>query len=198
MQAQHSGRLLVHLPTVTGAEHVSKLARGYSSEINVAFAGAPAQVSDISGNLRPEVIELLRMARDFPIVVSSGHASRSETLRLIDAADRIGTPRLMLNQPANPMTGLTANDLLAIAGPDWLFVEQTALTYLLGYQAWGDFATVLADVPNVVYSSDLGQPSQPDIEAWWVRSQDWFDDIHLDSARRRAICLDNPLAMLAP
>jgi len=86
--------------------------------------------------------------------------------RLIDAAKSQGLPRLMLNQPANPMTGLDAADLKALAGESWLFIEQTALTYLLGYQSWDDFAAVLKEVPNVVYSSDLGQTTQIDLDEW--------------------------------
>jgi len=197
-QAEQSGRLLVHLPTFTGATHKSRLSRSYGNHAAAVFAAAPIQVSDSTGELRPEVIELLHVARDFPVVISTGHASRSETLRLIDAVDRYGAPRLMLNQPANPMTGLTADDLCAIAGPHWLYVEQTALTYLLGYQDWNDFAAVMADVPNVIYSSDLGQIDQPDISEWHARSQIWFDEIGLDAIRRASISLETPLAMLAP
>ena len=194
-QAEHSGRLLVHLPTVTGAQHKSRLNRDYANEV---FATASARVSDKSGRLSQDVIEILHIARDFPVIISTGHASRSETMSLIETADRYGGVRLMLNQPANPMTGLTANDLRALAGASWLYIEQTALTYLLGYQDWHDFSSVLAEIPNVLYSSDLGQPDQPDIEEWYTRSKTWFDEIGLDNKRRMSICLETPLAMLTP
>ncbi|WP_177330381.1 hypothetical protein [Pseudomonas sp. MRSN 12121] len=36
-------------------------------------------------------------------------------LRLVEAADRLQVLRLMLCQPVNPLTGLSATDLLALA-----------------------------------------------------------------------------------
>ncbi|PRP68935.1 hypothetical protein BUE93_19520 [Chromobacterium amazonense] len=198
LQSEHSGRLLVHLPTVTGTSHRSRLSRSHSNPFCEAAFGEAAAICDEQGQLLPQTRELLAMARDYPLVISSGHASRNEVMRLLDAADQLGTPRLMLNQPANPMTGMSAADLAAIAGPDWLYIEQTALTYLLGYQDWDDFQTVLRELPNVVYSSDLGQTSQPDIEDWHRQSLGWFDDMRLDSKRRDSVWLETPLAMLTP
>jgi len=198
VQSRHSGRLLVHLPTVTGASHKSRLTRTHSSPICADKGSAPSRITDAQGALVPEVLELLALARDYPVVISSGHASRTEVMRLLEAADRLNVPRLMLNQPANPMTGLKASDLAAIAGAGWLYIEQTALTYMLGYQDWDDFYAVLSTLPNVVYSSDLGQRSQPDIDEWCTQSLDWFDRMQLDEKRRAEVSLTTPLAMLAP
>jgi Family of unknown function (DUF6282) len=199
--AQHgtdSGlRLLVHLPTVTGRAHRSRLVRDLAHPLLADGGMPPLTVSDESGRLRPEVVELLRMARDLPIVVSTGHASGPEVRRLVDEAVRLGVPRLMLNQPANPLTGLAFADLLELAEAEPVYTEQTALTYLLGYQDWDDFAAVLARLPRVVYSSDLGQPSQPDVTDWLERSARWFREAGLSEARIREITLDNPLRLLA-
>jgi len=198
LQAECSGRLLMHLPTFTGAKHQSKLNRSVSNQASQAKGLMPSRVSNGVGRLRQEVMELLHMSRDYPVVISTGHANREEVMRLIDVAGRLGVQRLMLNQPANPMTGLNATDLASLAGASWLYIEQTALTYLLGYQRWDDFAAVLTQIQNVVYSSDLGQPDQPDIAEWHARSQLWFDEMGLNPQRRAAICLDNALTMLAP
>jgi hypothetical protein len=198
LQSPHSGRLLVHLPTVVPTRHVSTLSRSAANPYAAEAGGQPCSICDERGRLKPEVEALLRLACQHPVVISSGHADRNGTLRLIEAAARLGLPRLMLNQPASPMTGLTAADLLGLAGEPWLYVEQTALTYLLGYQEWDDFATVLRAVPNVVYSSDLGQTSQIDLPEWRERSVAWFRRAGLSAERIRAVSLANPLAMLAP
>lgn len=68
-------------------------------------------------------------------------------------------------------------------------IEQTALTYLLGYQSWDDFAATLKKVPNLIYSSDLGQLSQMDIGAWWTTSCQWFAQASINAERIDAICL---------
>lgn len=198
VQAENSGRLLVHLPTVTGTDHHSRLNRRYSNHFCEQAFKKAATICDEQGRLLPQVREILMMSRDYPLVISSGHASRDEVMRLIDEADQLRIPRLMLNQPANPMTGMKAADLVSITGADWLYIEQTALTYLLGYQDWEDFQTVLCKLPNVIYSSDLGQTSQPDIKDWYQKSLAWFTDMGLEKHRQEQIWLKTPLDMLAP
>ncbi|MGW2420085.1 DUF6282 family protein [Streptomyces sp. NPDC001709] len=189
-------RLVVHLPTVTGRAHKSRLARTPAHPLLAREGLRPLTVTDEGGTLRPEVREILHMARDLPLVISTGHADGHEVRLLVDEAVKLGVPRLMLNQPANPLTGLTCSDLLDIASAEQVWTEQTALTHLLDYQDWDDFSAVLARVPRVVYSSDLGQTSQMDIEEWRTGSQDWFAKAGLDEARITEIVRDAPLRML--
>jgi hypothetical protein len=190
-------RLIVHLPTVTGRRHVSRLKRAPGHPLLERYPLRPLTVTGEDGALRREVRDILRMARDLPIVVSTGHADGREVRLLVDEAVRLDVPRLMLNQPASPMTGLAFKDLLDIASAEQVYTEQTALTYLLGYQDWADFSAVLAQLPRVVYSSDLGQTSQPDIDQWISQSQEWFAAAGLDQQRIRGIVRDTPLRMLS-
>ncbi|MFH8337639.1 DUF6282 family protein [Streptomyces sp. AM6-12] len=190
-------RLIVHLPTVTGRTHTSRLARTPAHPLLARDGLRPLTVTDADGALKAEVREILRMARDLPVVISTGHADGREVALLVEEAVRLGVPRLMLNQPANPMTGLSCADLLDIASAEPVWAEQTALTYLLGYQDWDDFSAVLARVPRVVYSSDLGQTSQMDIGEWTAQSRDWFGKAGLDEARITEVVRDAPLRMLA-
>ncbi|MDG9884284.1 DUF6282 family protein [Pseudomonas sp. GD04058] len=177
-------RLIVHLPTVTGRAHQSRLKRNSAHWILDEHPIKPLTVSH-EGRLNAQTLDVLRMARDYPIVISSGHADAHEVRLLIEAAQQLEVPRLMLNQPANPLTGLDAEALLELARAPMVYTEQTALTYLLGYQGWDDFARVLREVPRALYSSDLGQTSQPDIEQWQVDSLLWFERMGLD--RKRAL-----------
>lgn len=196
---QHPGdlRFIVHLPTVTGRQHSSRLARTLSHPILGQRPIQPLTVSDASGQLNAATLDLLRMSRDYPIVISTGHANGLEVLRLVEAADRLGVPRLMLNQPANPLTGLDAAALMALGELPFLYIEQTALTYLLGYQPIEDFATVLAQLPQVVYSSDLGQTSQPDVAQWLEQSKQWLQGFDLSTKRIDDITRRWPLQMLS-
>jgi len=190
-------RFIVHLPTVTGRSHTSRLARTLSHPILSERPVQPLTVSDDSGRLNAATLDLLRLSRDYPVVISTGHANREEVLRLVDAAARLQVPRLMLNQPANPLTGMNAADLRALGDLPWLYIEQTALTYLLGYQAEEDFAQVLRELPRVVYSSDLGQTSQPDIRQWRDLSRQWFQAFGLGPERIAAISHGWPLQLLS-
>ncbi|WP_310720173.1 DUF6282 family protein [Streptomyces lydicus] len=189
-------RLIVHLPTVTGRSHRSRLTRTPSHPL-LADGQRPLTVTDDRGTLRPEVRELLRAARDLPVVISTGHADGHEVRLLVDEAVRLDLPRLMLNQPANPMTGLTYKDLVEVAAAEQVWTEQTALTYLLEYQDWADFADVLSLLPRVVYSSDLGQPSQMDIASWLTWNQKIFHWAGLTPERIAELIHTAPQEMLS-
>lgn len=162
-------------------------------------------IADSNGSLRPEQtsrhlgsVSALHFARHHDIVLSSGHTTKDQTLRLIEAVERVGGCRLMLNQPANPITGFSATELRAPGEYDWLYVEQCALTLYLGYQTPQDMYDVLTQVNNVVYSSDLGQPGQPDIGEWLEDSRRWFLAAGLSAERIDTVTRLNPLRMLDP
>ncbi|AJO80883.1 hypothetical protein TO66_27780 [Pseudomonas sp. MRSN 12121] len=59
--------------------------------------------------------KVLLQACSGPINIRPFYANRGEMLRLVEAADRLQVLRLMLCQPVNPLTGLSATDLLALA-----------------------------------------------------------------------------------
>ncbi|MFT4058363.1 MAG: DUF6282 family protein [Legionella sp.] len=190
------GRMLVFLPTITGRTHKSRLKRKLSCEQYAAISQRPLTVFNERNQLKSEVIELLRVAANEPIVFSTGHASKEETYALIDEVCKHNHCKLMLNQPANPLTGLDAHALLEISSIPNVFIEQTVLTYLLAYQSEEDFKEVLTTVPQVIYSSDLGQPNQMDIEGFLKQSRAYFKLFQLTKEREELIRKQNPIKML--
>lgn len=101
----------------------------------------------------------------------------------------------MLNQPANPITGFSARELSALGHYSWLYIEQCALRVYLKYQTEEDMYDVLSGVNNVVYSSDLGQPS---VAHWRADSEAWFHNAGLADDKIDAVRRLNPLRMLDP
>jgi hypothetical protein len=182
-------KMIVHLPTITGREHPSKLVRRASRPEWYPHLTRPACIINSDGRFNDGVI-------DYPIVLSTGHASKDEVYALIDACIQYQVPALLLNQPANPMTGLTAANLMEIAEVSFVWTEQTALTYLLSYQDETDFERVLKHVPRVIYSSDLGQTTQMDVPEWLEQSNQWFTKFNLLPQLRKDLCLNNPLNLL--
>ncbi|WP_340610499.1 MULTISPECIES: DUF6282 family protein [Xenorhabdus] len=197
-QFYEAPRLLVHLPTIVPTGHKSVMKRAWSNATAQTFAQQYLSIVDNNGRVRKELHELIDFAQQHNVVLSSGHASGYEIMQLIDVIIAKGGCKFMLNQPASPMTGLKFKDIKELGVYEWLYVEQTALTVYLGYQTIDDFFEVLSEVNNVVYSSDLGQPSQPDIEQWLSDSQCWFKTAGLSESRIRDISLLNPLRMLTP
>ncbi len=191
-------RLLVHLPTIVRSEHRSALTRTFANKYARENAQQPLSITDGDGKIRSGVQAIIEFARHHNIVISSGHASKGQTLRLIEAVEKAGGCRLMLNQPANPITGFSARELKALGRYSWLYIEQCALTVYLKYQTEEDMYDVLSGVNNVVYSSDLGQPHQPGIGHWLADSETWFRQAGLGQDKVDAVRRLNPLRMLDP
>ncbi|KTC96849.1 DUF6282 family protein [Legionella feeleii] len=190
-------KMIVHFPTITGRKFQSKLPRQlvHPALSEQCFVGET--VFDERKRLRRKVIDVLKMTRDYPLVLSTGHASKDETYALLDACVRYRVPALLLNQPAHPLTALIAEELQEISQHDFVWIEQTVLTHLLGHQDSDDLAKVLRQVPRVIYSSDLGQTSQMDITDWINYSANLFAEMGLSSQRKEALCRTNALALLS-
>ncbi|MFF5983902.1 DUF6282 family protein [Streptomyces olindensis] len=190
-------RLVVHLPTLVGPAHASRLRRQPFHPRLDPDRWRGARVTDDSGRLRRPVREVLRAARDLPVVLATGHCDREETLRVVEEAARLELPRLLLTHPTHPMTGLTLDDLARIADVPGVHVEVTALTLLLGHRDARHLGDVVRAHPRVVFSSDLGQPDQPDPAAWLTTSERWFAEAGLTPQQVRAVTSLNPAALLA-
>jgi hypothetical protein len=188
--------VIVHFPTITGRAYHSRLERKLVNEALQAYTQKAETLFGDYQRLRKEVLDILAMSRDYPIVLSTGHASKDEVYALVDACETYDVSMLLLNQPANPLTGFSASELLHLTQQKSVWVEQTALTYLLGYQSKEDFAQVLKEVPRVIYSSDLGQTSQMDSQEWHTASINYFNEFKLPAERQNDIWLKNPKALL--
>ncbi|MFB6890759.1 DUF6282 family protein [Kitasatospora sp. NPDC056327] len=191
-------RLLVHLPTHIGPAHPSPLRRAAFHPLLDLERWRGPRVLDGTGRLARPVREVLRAARDLPVVLATGHCDREETLRVADEAARLELPRLLLTHATHPMSGLTPADLTALADLPGLHVELTALMLLLGHRGPGHLAELVRAHPRIVLSSDLGQPDQPGPADWLARNREWFRSAGLTGAQIRAVTHRNPAALLAP
>ncbi|MED7948528.1 DUF6282 family protein [Streptomyces sp. BE303] len=191
-------RLLVHLPTHIGPAHPSPLHRAPFHPLLDLERWRGPRILDGTGRLARPVREVLRAARDLPVVLATGHCDREETLRVADEAARLDVPRLLLTHATHPMSGLTPADLAGLADLPGLYVELTALMLLLGHRSPGHLAELVRAHPRIVFSSDLGQPDQPDPAGWLVRNAEWFRAAGLTGTQVRAVTRLNPAALLAP
>lgn len=189
-------KVIVDLPTITGRNHSSKLSRNYYHPELGSNSQIGETIFDDQNNVRQEVIDVLKMSKDYPIVISSGHASKKEIYALIELCIQYNIQSFLLNQPANPMSGFNAQELIELNKFSFLWIEQTALTFLLSYQNHDDFKETLLNVKNLIYSSDLGQTTQPEIDQWLNNSSNWFTNYGINLKRRDQICLRNPYQMI--
>nr|WP_203685696.1 DUF6282 family protein [Streptomyces sp. SID14515] len=191
-------RLIVHLPTLAGPAHTSTLRRTSFHPRLDPDQWRTAAVVDGEGRLRREVTEVLRAARDLPVTVATGHCDREASLRVVEEAVRLGVPRLLLTHATHPMSGFTPTDLADLAHLPGLYVELTALMLLLGHRDAAHLGEVVRAHPRVVFSSDLGQPTQPDVKEWLDLSGQWFRAAGLTNQQIKAVTRTNPAHLLAP
>ena len=196
-QPQIPSKLLVHFPTITGRSYPSKLSRQLSYPHLSPYSQRGETLFNSEQQLGENVIDILKMTQDYPIVLTTGHASKEEVYCLVDACIQYNVPALILNQPAHPLVNLKAPALKELAQNEFVWVEQTALTYLLGHQDKEDFSTVLKTIPQVIYSSDLGQTTQMDIRDWVRFSTDLFTELQLSEQRKKELLQAHALKLLA-
>lgn len=192
-----ASKLLVHFPTITGRAFTSKLPRELSHAQWIQHSQQGETLFNAKHQLSKNALDILRMAKDYPIVLTTGHALKEEIYSLINACITLDVPALILNQPAHPLVNLNASALNELAKNDFLWVEQTTLTYLLGHQDEEDFHTVLKSTPRVIYSSDLGQTSQMDIANWLTYSRQLLTQLHLSPQRVDELMRKNALTLLS-
>lgn len=192
-----AARMIVHFPTITGRKIKSKLSRTLTHPYLSKYSQMRETLFNKNYQLRQEVIDILKIANDYPIVLSTGHSSREELYQLVDACIQYNVNALLLNQPANPLTGLNATELNEVLNNPFVWAEQTALTYLLAHQNKEDFAQVLTSLPRVLYSSDLGQIDQMDIPEWFDFSKNFFTELGLSEQRKNQLLRENAIKLLS-
>lgn len=192
-----TSKMLVHFPTITGRNFQAKLSRQLSNSALSQYSQIGEALFNEKQKLRKNAIDILKLAQDYPIVLATGHASTEEIYTLIDACIRYNVPALLLTQPAHPLSNLKASSLQELAKNEFIWIEQTTLTYLLGHQDKEDFATVLKTIPQVIYSSDLGQENQMDIENWIRYSNKLFDELCLSAQRKEELIRTNAIKLLS-
>lgn len=191
------GKMIVDFPTITGRAIKSRLKRNIVHPYLNDHCFIGETVFDDNQKLHKRAIDILKMANDYPIVLTTGHASKEEVYSLIDACLTYQVNALLLNQPANPQTGLNAKELKELLQHPFVWVEQTALTYLIGHQSKDDFIEVLTELPRVIYSSDLGQTSQMDIWQWFEFTKTFFASLELTELKTRELLQTNAANLLS-
>ena len=192
-----SAKMIVHFPTITGRAFQSKLSRQVMHPYLSQHSLAGETLSNGNHQLRKEVIDILKVAKDYPIVLSTGHASRDEVYHLIDACGQHNVHTLLINEPSHPLMGLSAVDLKDLVENEFVWIEQTTLTYLLGHQDKEDFSAILTSLPRVIYSSDLGQTTQMDVTAWLNYSDHLLSELGLSDQRKDDLIRLNAIKLLS-
>jgi hypothetical protein len=157
---------IVWLPTHDAANHKSFFAKKPD-------AGG-IRVIDASGNVIPQLREVLKIVAKADIIFATGHVSAKEVLASVKAAKQEGVRKILVTHAMQSPGELSIDDLKQCVEVG-AFIEHCYLTYLMGPQAalgwmkgWkhvsiDEFAKAIKEVgaQNTVIATDLGQYMSP-------------------------------------
>ena len=132
------------------------------------------RVIDASGNVIPQLREVLKLVAKADIIFATGHVSAQEVLASVKAAKQEGVRKILVTHAMQSPGELTIDDLKRCVEVG-AFIEHCYLTYLMGPQAalgwmkgWkhvsiDEFAKAIKEVgaQNTVIATDLGQYMNP-------------------------------------
>lgn len=194
--------MVIWFPTLTGYGCKPKVEQlKYHPILNSPIAEERVSTD---GRLKPEVIDIMKLAVEYGYPLATGHASREEVFLLADAAHRYGA-RLMMTHPTHPSSGLSMKDIVELHRCGNIWVKVCILMLQLGYmkleQVWQLFR--LLDMERVCVSSDFGQVHNSSVKDAYVSFADSFKRVavavgedHLDEALLYKIFYINPSAYL--
>lgn len=174
--AARAGARFVWFPTVDAANEVAHLhrlppekrpqwARLMEGLRQEGLLPPPISVLDGKGRLRLEARAVLRVAARHGLVVATGHLSREEILKVVEAAWEEGVRHVVVTHPDYPTQDLSPADQHYLADQG-AYLERCFVPFYTGKVPWERLFQVLREVgvERSFLSTDLGQPQNPPVE----------------------------------
>lgn len=116
------------------------------------------RVIDKSGNISKETIDVLKIIKDFDLVLATGHISWSESDALVRKAIDIGIKRIIITHPIYPPINMTTEKQKELAEIGAL-IEHCYSMYSMDKISIRKIAEQIKEVKpkNCIISSDVGQ-----------------------------------------
>ena len=158
------GAKVIWLPTVTAAEHLSRLGQPSFKSYNVKFRPVNGIGILNNGQLAPEVKEIIQICREGDVCLATGHISAAETRAVIRECREQEFRKLLVTHPLFDVPRLTISEQKEFAAHEGVFLEYTYLpmTPTWGHGAKETFEAIReVGVQKCVMSSDLGNFLNP-------------------------------------
>jgi len=125
-----------------------------------AWKGCPGtglSVAGDDGNLKPTVLEILRLIAEREAILGTGHLSPGEIAAVVKAARRAGVVRILVTHPEIKFINMSAAMQRELAGPG-VYFERCFARSLFALD-WDGLAAEIRDVgvETTVLATDLGQ-----------------------------------------
>lgn len=111
-----------------------------------------------NGQLKPEVIDALKVIKKYDMILATSHSSHEETFALVEKAQELGLTKIIITHVDFPTTFYSIEDQLKLASYG-AYMEHCYTTWATGKI---DFETTVAQIralgpERVILGTDLGQ-----------------------------------------
>ncbi len=175
--AAREGARKVWLPTVDSENERAHLAAaGPDTKLPVwsklefelrekGIGAEPVAVFDADGKLLPATRDVLALAAEHGMVLSTGHISGPEALTVVEDALAAGVENVVLTHPDYPGQAISIDDQVELARKGAM-IERCFTTPYTGKCSWEQWieGTRAVGPERTVLSSDLGQVKNPPVE----------------------------------
>ena len=175
--AAREGARKVWLPTVDSENERAHLAAAgpdaklpvwskLEFELREKGIGAdPVPVLDADGKMLPETRDVLALAAEHGMVLSTGHISAADALTVVDAALAEGVENVVVTHPDYPGQAISIDDQVELARKGAM-IERCFTTPYTGKCSWEQWldGTRAVGPERTILSSDLGQVTNPPVE----------------------------------
>lgn len=149
---------------------------------------------DESGELKPEVREIVRICADKGAALFFGHSTPKKTYKLAAEVDKLRFRRAVVDHPFSPFINLTADQMkeLSKAGIFFNFTYDE-LSPLLGVDPQIMYNTIRTVGPeHFTLSSDAGEPLFPDSVEAMRLIRGYMEAFGLNQEELYTVCTKNP------
>jgi hypothetical protein len=197
------GAAVVFFPTYAANYQIERMGvNGFPEPFPWArTAAAGLGVLDRAGELRPDVLDILRLIAQHDAVLATGHLSPPETLALLDRAAREGVRRMIVTHASEPVPNMSVEDqqravqqgaliehcLMALTDSCGRFISAPEMIQQILH----------VGIEHIVLSSDFGQSANGPPLAACTRHLHDLVDHGLDPADIQTMLTTNPARLLA-
>ncbi|HEU4345207.1 MAG TPA: DUF6282 family protein [Candidatus Binatia bacterium] len=149
---------------------------------------------DESGELKPEVREIVRICADKGAALFFGHSTPQESYKLAAEVDKLGFRRAVVDHPFSPFINLSADQMKELSNAGIFFnFTYDELSPLLGVDPQIMYDTIRAVGPDhFTLSSDAGEPLFPDSVEAMRLIRGYMEAFGLTQDELYTVCTRNP------
>lgn len=207
--AARSGVKLVWFPTCDSAHELKHVFDGenkklpYWAQIIIEMKKDGIQaptiaILDESGQLKPEVLDILDIIARYNIILTTGHISHEECFALVKAARAHGVKKIIVTHASFPTTYYTVEEQRQLIEMG-AYIEHCYTTWATGKVAFNVVEEMIRAVgpEHVVLSTDLGQKTALYPDEGMLEFAKKLYDGGMSTEDVRKMTVDNPTALLA-